>query len=353
MEMIMADFQGRSYPILIKADFLEAPLPEEITSTLKDSRWVLISDHNVACEQLSLFELINERSCLNIVISPGEQSKTIQQAEHILETMAENNINRYDGIIALGGGVVGDLAGFCASVYMRGIDWVQIPTTLLSQVDSSVGGKTGINLKAGKNLAGSFYQPKAVWIDPLVLNTLAENEFWGGFAEVVKYAIIKGGNFGKWIEDNWSNILSRQPETMTRLIKKCIECKNDIVMADEREKGLRKVLNVGHTTAHAIEKLSHFQIGHGEAVRQGMLFELELASRINWLGLERCNRYKELVRKIPAAEEEDIFPLSDLIREMKKDKKNREEKISFVLPKEGNGIEEILLLPEEIYEIMI
>ena len=352
MERVMADFQGRSYPILIQPNLLRNPFLPEMEAILKQRRWVLITDEHVSAAQPLLMENLKRYTYLRIEIQPGEKSKNIQQVGEIMEMLAEAGVNRYDGIIALGGGVIGDLAGFCASIYMRGISWIQIPTTLLSQVDSSIGGKTGVNLDAGKNLAGSFYQPNAVWIDPIVLETLPNKEYWGGCAEVIKYAIIQGGEMSGWIQENWQDVMRRQPDVMAQLIKRCIACKNSIVMEDEREKGLRKVLNFGHTAGHAKEKLSNYTIIHGEAVRWGMLYELELACRLHWILPEKCNKYKKLVCLIPAEEDDENFSGEILIKAMASDKKNRDHRISFVLPKEPDLIEEILLSPEEIQRLM-
>ncbi len=352
MERVVADFQGRAYPILIQPNVLSDPFLPEMEEMLKERRWVLITDDHVSTALASLVETLKGYTYLKIEIQPGEKSKNFRQVEEIMEMMAEAGINRYDGIIALGGGVVGDLAGFCASIYMRGISWIQIPTTLLSQVDSSVGGKTGVNLEAGKNLVGSFYQPQAVWIDPFVLWTLPNKEYWGGCAEVIKYAIIQGSEMSGWIRENWQDVMHKKPDVMTQLIKRCIACKNTIVMADEREKGLRKVLNFGHTAGHAREKLSNYTISHGEAVRWGMLYELELACRLHWILPEKCSEYKELVHLIPVEDENENFSGEVFMKAMASDKKNRDNRISFVLPKEPDLMEEILLSPKEIQRLM-
>lgn len=352
MDRIIADFQGRSYPILIQPHLLQQSLLPEMEEILKERRWILLTDDHVSVVLSSLVEKLKGYCILKIQVRPGEKTKSLHQVEEIMERMAEAGINRYDGIIALGGGVVGDLAGFCASIYMRGISWIQIPTTLLSQVDSSVGGKTGVNLQSGKNMVGSFYQPQAVWIDPVVLETLPDTEFWGGCAEVVKYAIIQGSEMTGWIRNHWNDVMRREPEVMTKLIKRCIVCKNTIVMADEREKGLRKVLNFGHTAGHGIEKLSNFRMIHGEAVRRGMLYELDLACRLNWIPPEKCEEYKKLVGLIPTEEECELSSSEALVKAMVSDKKNRDHYISFLLPKEPDQVEEILLSQEEILRLM-
>ncbi|SFH88319.1 3-dehydroquinate synthase [Tindallia magadiensis] len=352
MEKIIAEFHQGSYPIMIEPDLLSHFSIQERLGGSRDQKWVLITDNKVSLAQQELVQNLKAQAYLSIEIENGERSKSFQQVEKILDKMAEAEVNRYDGLIALGGGVVGDLTGFCASVYMRGIEWVQMPTTLLSQVDSSVGGKTGVNLKAGKNMAGSFYQPSSVWIDPCILKTLSEEQYWAGMAEVIKYAVIEKNGIDQWLENHWESIVLRKPELVSQLIGKCVECKNRIVMKDEREKGLRKILNFGHTAGHAMEKLSDFQLIHGEAVRRGMLFELELAHKLGRIDLQQYQRYKSLVEKIPVIRKAENYQLSELIKGMGSDKKNRDQLISFVLPDHNQVMEEMLLSPAEVNEMM-
>jgi len=324
-------------------------LPESLA---KVGRWVLITDDHLANLYPSIIEKLVASGEDVIILPSGEKTKTLQQVEGVLEKLALLKLNRGDGLMAFGGGVVGDLTGFSASIYMRGISWVQIPTTLLAQVDSSVGGKTGVNLKSGKNLAGTFYPPQAVWIDPLFLNTLTDREFWGGCSEVVKYALIQGSAFQEWLVLNWPAIREKKPEVLGTLIEKCIRCKGDIVQKDEREAGLRKILNLGHTAGHAIEKLMEYRVTHGEALRQGMLFELELARRLEWIEDGLHKQLKMLVEMIPVTSEIPNFSLEHMVSAMALDKKNRVRTISFLLPRQGGSIEEIELTGEELIRIM-
>lgn len=316
------------------------------------NRWLVITDENLANLYPGVIESLATSSDDVIILKPGEQSKTLHTVEGVLEKLAHRRLNRWDGLMAFGGGVVGDLTGFCASIYMRGISWVQIPTTLLAQVDSSVGGKTGVNLKSGKNLAGTFYPPQAVSIDPLFLNTLPDSEFWGGCSEVVKYALIQGEPFQTWLVNHWETVMKKEPEAMTQLIKKCISCKADIVAKDERETGLRKVLNVGHTAGHAIEKLMQYQITHGEALRQGMLFELELAFRLGRMNEDRYRQLTAMVALIPATKGITGFSLENMAQAMALDKKNRHQTISFLLLSQSMEIEEVELTGEALIRTM-
>ena len=199
---------------------------------------------------------------IKYVIKNGEASKNPENLFSFLEFMAENGICRSDCIIALGGGVVGDMAGFAASIYQRGIKFIQIPTTLLAMVDSSVGGKTAVDLKAGKNLAGAFWQPEAVYCDPDVLDTLGREEYLDGIAEIIKYGVISDESIIDELEADNYNI--------EKIIAECIKIKADIVARDERESGERKLLNLGHTVGHAVEKLSGYKVSHGHAVAIGM-----------------------------------------------------------------------------------
>lgn len=352
LENVEVTTQTGSYPITVqKGLIVKGGLPAPETPAIVGKR-VLITDENLVKLYPEVIEnLVASREDI-IILPPGEETKTLGQVEQVLETLAQRKLNRWDGLMAFGGGVVGDLTGFCASIYMRGISWIQIPTTLLAQVDSSVGGKTGVNLKSGKNLAGTFYPPQTVWIDPLFLNTLPDQEFWGGCSEVVKYALIQGDAFQQWLVDHWEAVMTKEPEIMVQLIGKCIACKRDIVVKDEREAGLRKILNLGHTAGHAIENLMNYRVTHGEALRQGLLFELELAFKIGWIHERRHSQLISLVQMIPVTRELPGFSLEDMVSAMALDKKNRKNNISFMLPRQSVSIEEVELTGEKLISIM-
>lgn len=321
LETLEVKTQSGGYPINIVEGLLLRSGGSDLELPAQVRRWVVITDENLANLYPELIRRLTSTMDNVIILPPGEHTKSLQKVEQVLEKLAQLQLTRWDGLVAFGGGVVGDFTGFCASIYMRGIAWVQVPTTLLAQVDSSVGGKTGVNLKSGKNLAGTFYPPQAVWIDPLFLNTLPDREFWGGCSEVVKYALIQGDSFQVWLANHWERVVNKNPEVMARLIEKCIACKADIVAQDERETGLRKILNLGHTAGHAIENLMQYRITHGEALRQGMLFELELALNLDWISENRYNQLTSLVSLIPATTEIPGFSLEDLVQAMVLDKK--------------------------------
>ncbi|SMP68154.1 3-dehydroquinate synthase [Anoxynatronum buryatiense] len=356
LETIQVTTGTGSYDIHIGEGCVTSLLNDEMQGFLQQRRWAVITDEKVGACYSQLISHLSTAVVTVITLPAGESSKTMEQAAIVLEALAAAGITREDGLMALGGGVVGDITGFCAAIYMRGISWLQIPTTLLAQVDSSVGGKTGVNLRAGKNLAGSFYPPSGVWIDPLFLKTLPEAEFWSGCSEVVKYGLIEGPSLREWLVFHWEKIAARDPRVMTTLIAKCLQSKAAIVTADEREAGLRKVLNVGHTAGHAIEKLMAYRITHGAALREGMLLELKMARELRWLLPEQYNEMKVLVERLPVLATIPEWMPDELVAAMKGDKKNRHQQISFMLPRgQGNeeirfiaeGIEEKLMTPEE------
>lgn len=344
------------YAIDIEEGSLRLPLSREQTHFLQQRRWAVVTDQQVADGYASLLSGLPTTVVKVITLPPGEGSKTMAQAAAVLEELAAAGLTREDGLVALGGGVVGDITGFCAAIYMRGIPWLQIPTTLLAQVDSSVGGKTGVNLQAGKNLAGSFYPPLAVWIDPLFLTTLSDTDYWSGCGEVVKYGLIEGRSLREWLLSQWEAIAARSPRVMTQLITKCLESKAAIVTADEHEKGRRKVLNVGHTVGHAMEKLLGYRLPHGTVLREGMLLELKMARELRWVADETYEEMKALVEQLPPVHEQPQWTPEELVAAMKGDKKNRQEQISFQLPRLQHqdqvaapveAVEEKLLSPDE------
>ena len=213
-----------------------------------------------------------------IVLPPGERSKTLKTVERILDVLAQHRFERTSLLLALGGGVIGDVTGFTAAIYQRGIPFVQVPTTVVAQVDSSVGGKTGVDHRLGKNLIGAFHQPKAVWIDPLALRTLPKREWVAGLAEVIKYGIIADREFFAYLSRMMPALQTRQPAVIASVVKRSCEIKAEVVAADERESDRRRILNYGHTIGHALESLGGYRsLIHGEAVGIGLVQEAELA----------------------------------------------------------------------------
>jgi 3-dehydroquinate synthase len=232
-----------------------------------------------------------------ITFKKGEQSKTMATAEKLGEEMVKHGFDRQDAVIGLGGGVVGDIAGFVASIYMRGIPYVHVPTTLMAMVDSAIGGKTGVDLKSGKNLMGSIYQPKAVFVDIDYLKDLPVKQLINGLAEVIKYGVIKDKRLFKFLERNMDKILKKDPTALEYILKRSIKVKVDIVRKDEREKtGLRATLNYGHTYGHALEKLSGYKLLHGHAISIGMIIVNKLAVSKGALKEKHATRIKELLK---------------------------------------------------------
>ena len=265
------------------------------------------------------------------VIPNGESSKNFDNLIEILNLLAGKKLSRTDVVVALGGGVVGDLAGFAAACYMRGIHFVQIPTTLLSAIDSSVGGKTAVNLSAGKNLAGAFYQPDAVICDVSLLSTLTQEVFADGCAEVIKYGVIADKNLFEFIKkpicDNLIDVITR-----------CVEIKRDIVNEDEREKGVRKLLNFGHTIGHAIELLSEYRISHGHAIAAGMAVEARAAVKMNLCAADCLGRLLKMLRLYNLPESTD-YSADILSKACLSDKKRDGDSLTMIFPVEiGNCI---------------
>ena len=259
------------------------------------------------------------------VFPHGEKSKNISTFSSILEFLAEIGLTRTDALVALGGGVVGDVAGFAAASYLRGIDFIQIPTTLLACVDSSVGGKTAIDLKAGKNLAGAFYQPKLVIADFETLSTLTDGIFADGMAEVIKYGVIFDKAFFEFLRDNEAK------DNLEYVIIRCVELKRDIVNADEKEKGVRALLNFGHTVGHAIEKCSGYKIPHGSAVAVGMVIISRAAYKCSFCGENYADIIASLNKKYSLPVSTD-FSASELSSAAMADKKRAGDKIKLIIP---------------------
>ncbi len=282
--------------------------------------------------------------CVKFVFPNGEASKNADTFIEILEFLAENRLSRSDAVFAFGGGVVGDIAGFSAAAFLRGISLVQIPTTLLACVDSSVGGKTAIDLKAGKNLAGAFYQPKLVVCDPELLSTLDKDTFNDGCAEAIKYGVISDAEIFN---------LMKNPDCLDieRIIKRAVEIKRDIVNADEFDNGIRQTLNFGHTFAHAIEKCSDFKITHGSAVATGMCIIARGAAQKGLCSGEYVKLIEETVKKYGHDINTD-FGENELFNILKSDKKIKNGKITLVIPRNPGECELYKTSFEEAFEIL-
>ena len=283
IETLSINLGERSYPILIGVGLLsDGRLLEQY---IKTHKVMIVTNSVVAPLYLQkLKAVLSNKQLYEIILPDGEHTKSMATLNLVLDALVAARLNRDTGIIALGGGVIGDMAGFAAACYQRGVDYYQIPTTLLSQVDSSVGGKTAVNHPGGKNLIGAFYQPRCVLADIEVLNTLPDRELRAGFAEVIKYGLIRDAAFFAWLEQNAQRVLSRDAQALTYAIRRCCELKAEVVGIDERENGLRAILNFGHTFGHAIENaLGYGEWLHGEAVAAGMILAADMSMRLGYL----------------------------------------------------------------------
>jgi 3-dehydroquinate synthase len=267
------------------------------------------------------------------IMEPGEESKNTGMVGKVYDAAVEAGLDRSACVLALGGGVVGDLAGFAAATYLRGISFAQVPTTLLAQVDSSVGGKTGVNHPRGKNLIGAFHQPRLVFIDVAVLNSLPEREYRAGLAEVVKYGLIGDRQFFEWLEQNFEGLLARDPASLIYAVKASVQNKAAVVEADEKESGKRKILNLGHTFGHALEAAAGYKhYLHGEAVLIGMDMAVSLSEKLGLLDGEFAGRIKKLLRLSDFAPPPSGLTAAEVIQKLVYDKKREGEKTVFVLP---------------------
>ena len=288
----------RSYPILIGPGLLQdgALLRTHIAAR----NLLVVTNETVAPLYLSRLQgALQDRRVATLVLPDGEEHKTLDSFARILDALVAGRMNRDAAAVALGGGVIGDMVGFAAACYQRGIDYVQVPTTLLAQVDSSVGGKTGVNHPLGKNLIGAFHQPRCVLADTSTLQTLSSREYRAGLAEVVKYGFIYDAAFLQWIEANVESLLAREDGAMTHAVRRSCEIKAEVVAQDEREHGLRAILNFGHTFGHAIETAAGYGSWlHGEAVAAGMVMATDMSTRLGWLPVADRDRVVRLVEKL-------------------------------------------------------
>lgn len=335
MHKIRVDLHERSYPIYVKNDILPS-----VGSVLKqlqiNPHVVLVSSKNVSALYKDVVEkaLQEEGFQVRYILMPsGEANKNLNTVQYLYDTMLDLKMDRGSTVIALGGGVVGDTAGFLAATMYRGINLVQIPTTLLAQVDSSIGGKVGINHSRGKNLIGAIYQPKIVIVDPTVLKTLEFRQRVSGFAEVIKYGFIRDRIFTQFLLENFSDILTlKNLDHVNAAIIRAIEIKSFIVSADEHESHLRMVLNFGHTIGHAVEHTAGYgTYTHGEAVIIGMCAALKLSMEMGLLPAETAEHYIQSLLNIPIPGTLKQYDSHRLYEAMTHDKKVRNGKIQFVL----------------------
>lgn len=302
-----------------------------------DTKVAIVTNPTVSALHLDyLTSKIDAKELHVITVPDGEEYKNWQSIETILDGMFEARFNRKSLLIAFGGGVIGDMTGFAASIYQRGIDFIQIPTTLLAQVDASVGGKTGFNNKYGKNLVGAFHQPQAVYADPYFLGTLPKREFAAGVAEVIKMAVCFDADFFAWLEQADLNDAAQLSEA----VAKSVQTKAWVVAQDEKERGLRAALNYGHTFGHVIENETNYTgYLHGEAVAIGMVMANDTAVELGWMNEEEAGRVKHLLEKYDLPVTYEIKDVEQFYETFYLDKKSADAAITFIIPKSLGGVE--------------
>jgi len=334
MEKVLVKLKDRSYPIYLTREALD-----DVGSVLRRmdrlEKVVIITDSRVAEMYLESVKRGFHAAGYqvdSIVIPAGEESKSINQVVQIYDRLLDLEVDRKGILAALGGGVVGDITGFVAATYLRGVDYVQIPTTLVAQVDSAIGGKTGVNLSQGKNLVGAFWHPRLVFSDVGVLKTLDQREFIAGLAEVIKYGIIMDSSLFKYLEENADKILSKKEESLYYIVKRCARNKALVVEEDEREEsGRRSILNFGHTIGHALEASTNYQgYLHGEAVAIGMVFASKISKNLGFCSNGAVDRIHQLIERYGLPHEQPDLNEDDFDPIIRVDKKMTKGRINFV-----------------------
>jgi 3-dehydroquinate synthase len=297
MKTLNVDLGERSYPIFIGGGLLGDP--QWVKPYIRGQQVLIVSNETVAPLYLEKAQqAFADYQTETVILPDGEKYKTLEVLNQVFDALLEKRFNRKCTLVALGGGVIGDMTGFAAASYQRGVDFIQIPTTLLSQVDSSVGGKTGVNHPLGKNMIGAFHQPRCVIADTDTLETLDERQLSAGLAEVIKYGLIDDMEFFEWLEANMDQLVNRDAEALAYAIERSCQDKAGVVAADEREGGLRAILNLGHTFGHAIETgVGYGEWLHGEAVGTGMLMAADLSQRMGWLTEHDVERVDDILDK--------------------------------------------------------
>lgn len=342
MQTLTVALCERAYPIHIGPGVLSDP--ELLKPYIKGTKVVVVSNTTVEPLYMAVLRCTLEKlniSCQTIILPDGERYKTWETLNLIFDGLLGAHCERNTTLIALGGGVIGDMGGFAAACYQRGMPFIQVPTTLLSLVDSSVGGKTAINHPLGKNMIGAFYQPKLVLADISTLNTLPDRELKAGLAEVIKYGLIRDPEFFVWLESNLEKILARDPEALCYAVHRSCSNKAEVVVADEREAGERALLNLGHTFGHAIETgLGYGEWLHGEAVAAGTMMAAELSCALGWLSADDVIRIETLFKRAGLPVDGPVMTAARYIELMSHDKKVLDGRLRLVLLK---GIGEALM----------
>ena len=357
MDRITVNLGERSYPITIGAGLFNDPA--HFSSHISPKQRVVVITNTVvsplyADRIVAQFEQLGCQVSL-LQLADGEQHKSLETFQQVMTYLLEGNYSRDVVLVALGGGVIGDLVGFSAACYQRGVDFIQLPTTLLAQVDSSVGGKTAVNHPLGKNMIGAFYQPKSVVIDIECLATLPEREFAAGIAEVIKYGIIHDSDFFTWIEDNLDVLYAKQTQALTYAIARCCHIKAEMVAQDEKEAGVRALLNLGHTFGHAIEaEMGYGNWLHGEAVAAGTVLAAKTAQYQGLISAQQVERIVSILKKarLPIHPPEKMS-YTDFMRHMMRDKKVLAGELRLVLPTTIGHADVVKGVPEAVIEAAI
>ena len=331
MNTLKVELGDRSYPILIGEGLLRQP--EVIRQHVVARDILIVSNTTVAPLYIeSLAAALGGSRVVEAILPDGEAHKTLATVSRVVDVLVANRFGRDCTVVALGGGVVGDMAGFAASCYQRGVPYVQVPTTLLAQVDSSVGGKTGVNHPGGKNLIGAFHQPSAVLADTSTLATLPVRELRAGLAEVIKYGLICDAPFFDWLEANMDALLAADPTALAHVIQRSCEIKAQIVGRDEREHGDRALLNLGHTFGHAVESATHYtQLLHGEAIGAGLLMAAAMSHECGFIEAAPVERLRRLLERVGLPVKIDGVPPGVALEHMRIDKKVQSGRMRLVL----------------------
>lgn len=332
MKTLMVELGARRYPIYIGEHLIDQPDP--MAAHIRGRKIMVVTNTTVAPLYLeTVLNALSRYSTETLVLADGEEHKNLDVMNRIITALLENQLGRTSTLVALGGGVIGDITGFAAACYQRGIDYIQIPTTLLAQVDASVGGKTAVNHPLGKNMIGAFHQPQCVIADTRTLGTLNDREFCAGLSEVIKYGLIRDQGFFDWLEGHMAALLEREPEALSFAIECSCQHKAYVVAADEREAGMRALLNLGHTFAHAIETgLGYGQWLHGEAVAAGIYMAADLSARLGWIDQTKVDRIEMLIKqaRLPVRAPNAIKP-TRMLELMAVDKKAKDGTLRLVL----------------------
>lgn len=339
---IAVSYEGNPcYEILLEQDFQKLKDTLQEPGYKKDRKVCIVTDSNLAKLHLKDFSDII-KSCFDYVISfsfpAGEENKTLETVQKLYQVLINKHFDRHDLLIAFGGGVVGDLTGFTAATYLRGIDFIQIPTSLLSQVDSSIGGKTGVDFLQYKNMVGAFYQPKLVYMNLSLLQTLPEDQFISGMGEILKHGLIKSSFYFYWLKEHKEEILNLEPAILEEMIFQSCLIKRDVVERDPKEKGERALLNFGHTIGHAVEKLSDFRLYHGHCVGIGIAASCFLSRELSHITEADYEMILETLNQFHLPTTVDELSAEDILDATKSDKKMQAGKIKFILIQEiGNA----------------